>query len=345
MATPALNEFPDRVRAVAGDESVEFESGGSDTGGVDDSLGVLGLGLLAFAAIAALGAAVTLTILLARWSVGAVRDQPIENALGLTTRRARSRARAPDAPGDSRWCRRGRRVRHARVAVHADRHRTVDRADARPGARRRGARSRVRRDRAARGADRSGRRLADRTPSPLERHAGSAGGSDLTHLGGGRPTPDPPPRRRRLRDGAGPRARDRDCARPAGHRRDGLCDHGDRRRARCRIEPASHAGRFVPLRLGLRHDRGGPRWIELERHCLRPPHQHARGDSGDRGDRRPVLQHGDRSRTCGRGHRHRQDPRDDPADHVPRAGTGETDRGSRSARRRSLRSGDRSEIE
>ncbi|MEP6623691.1 MAG: hypothetical protein ABJC79_04565, partial [Acidimicrobiia bacterium] len=78
--------FASRVRAISKSRSIEFDTGGLDAGGVDDSLRVLGAGLLLFGAIGALAALATITVLVSRWSAGALAQQSAQHALGMTTR-------------------------------------------------------------------------------------------------------------------------------------------------------------------------------------------------------------------------------------------------------------------
>ena len=74
--------FTHRFNAIARGRNTAFDTGGLDVGGVEDSLDVLGAGLLILALIGALGALATLAIMLARWSASWGRDQPVELALG-----------------------------------------------------------------------------------------------------------------------------------------------------------------------------------------------------------------------------------------------------------------------
>ena len=79
--------FASRVRGISKSrDDVEFDTGGLDAGGIDDSLRVLGAGLLLFGGIGALAALATITVLVSRWSAGALTQQSAEHALGMTTR-------------------------------------------------------------------------------------------------------------------------------------------------------------------------------------------------------------------------------------------------------------------
>ena len=98
LAPGTSHEFATQLRAIAGHRAVNFDTGGLDTSGVEDSLGILGKGLLVFALIGALGALVTLGVLVARWASGTLPDQPVEHALGLSARQRAAAAVAPLLP-------------------------------------------------------------------------------------------------------------------------------------------------------------------------------------------------------------------------------------------------------
>jgi FtsX-like permease family/MacB-like periplasmic core domain len=82
LAPGTEHSFTAAFHRIARGHNATLDTGGLDTGGVDDSLGVLAVGLTLFSVLGALGAIATLIVLLTRWAGAARTDQPIELALG-----------------------------------------------------------------------------------------------------------------------------------------------------------------------------------------------------------------------------------------------------------------------
>jgi hypothetical protein len=95
LAPGSSRAFTAAFHRMARGTNATFDTGGLDTAGVDDSLGVLAVGLTLFAVLGALGALATLLVLLGRWAASARGDQPVEHALG---QRPRERALAVALP-------------------------------------------------------------------------------------------------------------------------------------------------------------------------------------------------------------------------------------------------------
>jgi hypothetical protein len=95
VAPGQLRAFTSGFHRIARGTNATFDTGGLDTSGVNDSLGVLAVGLTLFALLGALGALATLLVLLGRWASSARGDQPVEHALG---QRHRDRALAVALP-------------------------------------------------------------------------------------------------------------------------------------------------------------------------------------------------------------------------------------------------------
>ena len=76
-------DFTRRVRAIAGDRFLDFDTTTADEG-VNESLGVLAGGLLVFGAIGALGLLAAISVLSARANAMSLPDQPVWRGLGMT---------------------------------------------------------------------------------------------------------------------------------------------------------------------------------------------------------------------------------------------------------------------
>ena len=91
-------DFARRVRAIAGDRFVGFDTTTADEG-VNESLGVLAGGLVVFGAIGALGMLAAISVLSARANAASLADQPVWRGLGMTGPQRVLATAFPGAPG------------------------------------------------------------------------------------------------------------------------------------------------------------------------------------------------------------------------------------------------------